>query len=251
MSVESMAIALHHSRSKGTAKVVLLGIANHDGDGGAYPTVATLAKYANVSRANVQKALTKLESLGEIRRDVQAGGSHDAAEYLRPNLYRFLLECPADCDRSRGHRAARSSSHTADTTQRDDDSHTAPQPRDPASDARREGASDARREGASNTRRDRASQTRPKPSREPSREPSPEPRGGAHEHEPNARRAIATLIAERRLPANEDELLEVAYRIGSGDPWSGYMRIKFITEAPFDGARDPRRVLMARLRDAA
>ena len=198
-----MAIALHHSRSKGTAKVVLLGIANHDGDGGAYPTVATLAKYANVSRANVQKALTKLESLGEIRRDVQAGGSHDAAEYLRPNLYRFLLECPADCDRSRGHRAARSSSHTADTTQRDDDSHTAPQPRDPASDARREGASDA------------------------------------------------TLIAERRLPANEDELLEVAYRIGSGDPWSGYMRIKFITEAPFDGARDPRRVLMARLRDAA
>ena len=91
MSVESMAIALHHSRSKGTAKVVLLGIANHDGDGGAYPTVATLAKYANVSRANVQKALTKLESLGEIRRDVQAGGSHDAAEYLRPNLYRFLL----------------------------------------------------------------------------------------------------------------------------------------------------------------
>ena len=67
MSVESMAIALHHSRSKGTAKVVLLGIANHDGDGGAYPTVATLAKYANVSRANVQKALTKLESLGEIQ----------------------------------------------------------------------------------------------------------------------------------------------------------------------------------------
>lgn len=104
MSIESIAIALNHSRAKGTAKLVLLGIANHDGDGGAWPSVGTLARYANVSRQNVQKALVALEGLGEIRRHVSQGGDHNTADYHRPNLYEITLRCPQTCDRTKNHR---------------------------------------------------------------------------------------------------------------------------------------------------
>ena len=104
MSVESIAIALHHSRAKGSAKLVLIGIANHDGDGGAWPTVATLAKYANCSPSQVQRGVAELERLGEVRRYVQAGGDYRYAEHERPNRYAVLLRCPADCDRSSQHR---------------------------------------------------------------------------------------------------------------------------------------------------
>ena len=100
-----MAIALHHSRAKGTARAVLIGIANHDGDGGAWPSVATLAKYAGgIDARNVQKALARLEQLGEIRRHVNAGGSVGTQYGQRPNLYEFLLRCPETCDRTKNHR---------------------------------------------------------------------------------------------------------------------------------------------------
>lgn len=104
MSVESLAVALHHSKSRGTAKVVLLGIANHDGDAGSFPKVATLAKYANVHPRRVQQAIATLVELGEIAVDTKAGGMRDIPDHLRPNLYRFTLACPADCDRSSAHR---------------------------------------------------------------------------------------------------------------------------------------------------
>lgn len=99
-----MAICLHHSRARGTAKVVLLGIANHDGDGGAWPAVSTLAKYANVAERNVQKALRDLEALGEIRTDCRGGGTAKMRGGDRPNMYVILVRCPADCDRSTAHR---------------------------------------------------------------------------------------------------------------------------------------------------
>lgn len=104
MSIESMALALHHSRATGAAKLVLLGIANHDGDGGAWPSIAKLAQYANVSPRNVQKAIDKLEELHEIRRHIQRGGTTDMLEHERPNRYDFLLTCPPDCDGSKHHR---------------------------------------------------------------------------------------------------------------------------------------------------
>ena len=108
MSVESIAIALNHSRSRGAAKLVLIGIANHDGDGGAWPSVATLARYAGVIPRNAQKAIDHLESLGEISRLRGQGGNHLTAEHMRPNLYRFLLRCPSDCDRTSQHRTRNS-----------------------------------------------------------------------------------------------------------------------------------------------
>jgi len=99
-----MAIALHHSQARGTAKLVLVGIANHDGDGGAWPSVATLARYAGVDARHVQRAIARLVELGEIRRDVQAGGDERVPDHRRPNRYRFLLECPHNCDRTKQHR---------------------------------------------------------------------------------------------------------------------------------------------------
>lgn len=104
MSIESVAIALHHSRAKGAVKLVLIGIANHDGDGGAWPSVKTLAKYAQIDPRSARRAVEQLEKLHEVKREIQAGGDRNVADHDRPNLYRFLLRCPPNCDRSSKHR---------------------------------------------------------------------------------------------------------------------------------------------------
>lgn len=104
MSVEAMAVVLHHSAATGTVKLVLLGIANHEGDGGAWPTVSTLAKYANADERTVQRAITKLVELGELKRGVQAGGDHRIPSHKRPNLYKIAVVCPPECDRTTRHR---------------------------------------------------------------------------------------------------------------------------------------------------
>ena len=108
MSVESMAIALHHSRATtAVARLVLIGICNHDGDGGAWPTIKTLAKYAGgVSDRTVQRAIGELEELGEIRVERNAGGTKNWQEHRRPNLYHVTLICPPECDRSKSHNTA-------------------------------------------------------------------------------------------------------------------------------------------------
>lgn len=103
-----MAAVLHHSRAKGTAKLVLLGIANHEGDGGAWPTVSTLARYANVEARNVRKALRQLEASGELRTLTQTGGMVDQDDETRPNLYRVQIHCPVDCDGTAQHRTTAS-----------------------------------------------------------------------------------------------------------------------------------------------
>lgn len=99
-----MAIALHHSRAKGSARLVLIGIANHDGDGGAWPSNKTLAKYAGVSVEQVRKNVRKLEELGEVQVFQQQGGTASTPEHMRPNLYKFQLSCPPTCDRTKNHR---------------------------------------------------------------------------------------------------------------------------------------------------
>lgn len=105
MSVESLAIALNHSRATGSARLILIGIANHDGDGGAWPSQSTLAKYAGgISRSRVKAATDRLIELGEIVVERNAGGTVATREWERPHLYRFVLTCPATCDRSTQHR---------------------------------------------------------------------------------------------------------------------------------------------------
>ena len=105
MSIESMAIALHHSRARGATRLILIGIANHDGDGGAFPSKATLSKYAgDVDASTVRRSLRELEKLGEIRTHIQDGGFPSTPDWERPNRYDFLLRCPPTCDRTKNHR---------------------------------------------------------------------------------------------------------------------------------------------------
>lgn len=104
MSVEALAAVLHHSKASGTDKLVLLGIANHAGDGGAWPTVATLARYANTTERTVRRSLGKLVQLGELAVHRQAGGTSDRRPHERPNRYDVLVACPATCDRTPQHR---------------------------------------------------------------------------------------------------------------------------------------------------
>ena len=99
-----MTIVLNHSRATGTAKMVLIGIANHDGDGGAWPALATLARYAGINERNTRKAIRSLEALGELTTELQAGGTRETANALRTNRYRIRLVCPVDCDRTAQHR---------------------------------------------------------------------------------------------------------------------------------------------------
>lgn len=108
MSVESLAIALNHSKAKGVARLVLIGMANHDGDGGIWPSVDRLRRYAGgVDRRTVQRAIAELIGLGEVGRLVNEGGTRDTPNDRRPNLYRFLLSCPPDCDRTQAHNTKR------------------------------------------------------------------------------------------------------------------------------------------------
>lgn len=84
--------------------------------------------------------------------------------------------------------------------------------------------------------------------------PSDSPRGVQekydHPHEPNAHRALITIIRERSLPLPIDELMQHAYRLGSGDPWAGYQQIKVITAGSFSWADDPAAVIRSRLKKA-
>jgi hypothetical protein len=96
MSVESMARALNlvDERLSPTDKLLLVGIANHDGDGGAWPSVATLARYCGITARNVQKHLALLESFGYLRREIGAGGTPKTPKHERPSLYHLSLATP-------------------------------------------------------------------------------------------------------------------------------------------------------------
>ncbi len=114
MSVEAMAIVLHHSKAKGTDKVILLGIANHAGDGGAWPKLETLARYANVGEDAARAALRRLERSGELHTHLNAGGDLRKPSWLRPNRYDVMVACPITCDRTMNHRPMKLPSAPAD-----------------------------------------------------------------------------------------------------------------------------------------
>lgn len=84
-----MSWVLNNSPVRGTDKIILLGLANHaDADGhNAYPSVARLARYANVSDRAVQQSLRNLENGGHIYRHFNEGGSAQQRADRRPNKY--------------------------------------------------------------------------------------------------------------------------------------------------------------------
>ncbi len=104
MSFESLAVVMNHSRANGADRLVLIGIASHEGDGGAFPGIAKLARYAGIEERSVKRCLRRLEALGEVATYVQAGGSSGVPDWRRPNRYVVLLECPAHCDKTRNHK---------------------------------------------------------------------------------------------------------------------------------------------------
>lgn len=123
-----MALVLHHSQAKGGTKLVLVGIANHDGDGGAYPKVETLARYAGMNVRNTQRAIRRLVEMGEVVVHLQDGGRRKMPDHLRPNRYEVLVSCPTWCDRTGEHRDTRPKASRqqhltteADTTEADPD----------------------------------------------------------------------------------------------------------------------------------
>ena len=91
MSIESMVIVLNTTDLTPQDKLILLGIANHDGDGGAWPSVATLARYGCCSPRTVQRSLARLTEAGLVTVEKQAGGLRATRSDRRPNLYRLHL----------------------------------------------------------------------------------------------------------------------------------------------------------------
>lgn len=79
-----MTQVLKFSKAKGRAKLVLLGIANHQGDEGAWPSIATLAQYANASERSVKRDIQDLINLGELSVEINAapmGGQYRTNRY--------------------------------------------------------------------------------------------------------------------------------------------------------------------------
>lgn len=157
-----MTVVFNHSALKGTAKLILLGIANHDGDGGAWPSIDTLARYGGVSHRNAQKAVRAAMEAGEVTTFYQFGGTPDQPAHLRPNRYVILLRCPPGCSGYPRHDVREETGVGGDTPSRDRVSEATP-PR-------------CRERHPSGVASDTppVSQATPKPSLEPSLEPSVE-----------------------------------------------------------------------------
>lgn len=91
MSVEAISKVLNYSKAKGSQKLVLIGIANHHGDEGAWPAIKTLARYANLSERRVQQMIRELEAMGELRIEECKGSGF---RQYKTNRYWILTEAP-------------------------------------------------------------------------------------------------------------------------------------------------------------
>jgi len=81
MSVKLMNRVWKHSRAKGTARLVLLAIADHCNTAGvAWPSLTRLASYVNVDRRNVIMAVNRLIEMGELER-IKTGKTGVATTY--------------------------------------------------------------------------------------------------------------------------------------------------------------------------
>jgi len=105
MSIEAVATVLNHSKAKGRAKLVLIGIANHLGDQGAWPSISTLARYANASERSVKRDLQELMILGELQVDLQSAPMH--GQY-KTNLYWITIQPGVTGEVSRGDSSGKS-----------------------------------------------------------------------------------------------------------------------------------------------
>lgn len=105
MSIEAISAVMHHSKSSGTSRAVLLALAWHIGEHpeeGCYPSQKRLAELSGCSKRQVQRALDKLQELDEI-----IIHSHDGHGYRADritNRYWLNVECTENCDRTLMHK---------------------------------------------------------------------------------------------------------------------------------------------------
>lgn len=88
MSIQVMQAVWQHSKAEGRARLVLLAIADHQGEIGAWPSIATLAKMVNASERSVQRDIQELASLGELTVEVQNAPTN---RQYKSNLYWVTL----------------------------------------------------------------------------------------------------------------------------------------------------------------
>jgi len=92
MSIHVSEWVWEHSEAKGSARLVLLAIADYANREGehAYPKVSTIAAKCRISEETVRKAIIDLTALGELEvvRNGGGAGSYYSPRH-RPNLYRL------------------------------------------------------------------------------------------------------------------------------------------------------------------
>ena len=88
MSIEVMNAVWQHSKADGRARLVLLAIADHQGEIGAWPSIARLAKMVNASERSVQRDIQHLQAIGELKVEVQ---NAPIQQQYKSNLYWVIL----------------------------------------------------------------------------------------------------------------------------------------------------------------
>jgi hypothetical protein len=88
MSIEVSNAVWKYSKSIGRARLVLLAIADHQGEIGAWPSIKTLATMVNASERSVQRDISELVELGELRVEVQNAPTN---RQYKSNLYWVTL----------------------------------------------------------------------------------------------------------------------------------------------------------------
>lgn len=88
MSIQVMQAVWQHSKSTGRARTVLLAIADHQGEIGAWPSIQTLAKMVNASERSVQRDIQELVELGELKVELQNAPTN---RQYKSNLYWVTL----------------------------------------------------------------------------------------------------------------------------------------------------------------
>ena len=92
MSINALNWVAQNSESKLNDRLVLFGIADHADKFGrnSWPTIETLAEFANVDKRTVQRAIQSLEAAAELEVERNKGGGADWQGNRRPNRYTLL-----------------------------------------------------------------------------------------------------------------------------------------------------------------
>jgi len=88
MSIQVSNAVWQHSQATGRARLVLLAIADHQGEIGAWPSMKTIAKMVNASERSVQRDIQTLQELGELSVEVQ---NAPTKQQYKSNLYWVTL----------------------------------------------------------------------------------------------------------------------------------------------------------------